>query len=158
MREVSDALSATLKQFDHDLPDYLPILLSKVLLAFAIDFETEANFPLALYANFLRPAHEQDIRVKDIPRLSGVSKEATAMALDRLQKQRKAEVKNESPASRFKVLAVNAKGRAKIACCVRIIDEIQTRWQERFGAGQIANLRGSLESLIQAESSERPSL
>jgi DNA-binding MarR family transcriptional regulator len=186
IRDLVQALEAVASQLDPALPDYLPILgyelksqipedfqpphptddrrrtlpvlLCKVLLAFAIEFETEANFSLALCANFLRLAVEQDIRVKDIPRLSGVSKEATAMALKRLQDQGLADVKNESSFSRFKVLAINAKGREKIADCVRILDEIETRWQKQLGPGQITKLRASLESLIQAESSGGPSL
>lgn len=184
--ELRQVLQVLVKQLDQELPDYLPILgyelksqipddfqpssladnppyplpvlLSKALLAFAVDFETEANFSLAVYANFLRLTGGQNIRVKDIPHVAGVSKEATAMALKRLQDRHLAEVKNESPSSRFKVLAVNAKGHEKAAACVRILDEIETRWQKRFGADHIARLRASLESIIHAESAEWPAL
>jgi DNA-binding MarR family transcriptional regulator len=183
LRQVLQVLG---KQLDQKLPDYLPILgyelksqipddfqassladirlyalpilLSKALLAFAIEFEAEANFSLAVYANLLRLTAEQNVRVKDIPRLSGISKEATAMALKRLQDQHLAEVKNESPSSRFKVLTVNAKGREKTAACAQILDEIETRWQKRFGAEHIARLRSSLESIIYAETAEGPTL
>ena len=145
VRDLAQALEAVVDQLDPNLPDYLPILgyelksrvpedfspprpadsgprtlpilLSRVLLSFAIEFETESDFSLAVYANFLRIAAEQKVRVKDIPRLSGVSKEAAAMALDRLQKQGLAEVKNESSSSRLKVLAVNAEGRKKADAC-----------------------------------------
>lgn len=183
VRDLVEALEAVVKQLDPNLPDYLPILgyelksrisegsspprstnkharslpilLSKALLSFAIEFETEADFSLAVYANFLRVAAERDIRVKDIPRLSGVSKEATAMALDRLQKHGLAEVKNES-ASRFKVLAVNADGHKKAAACARILDQIETRWQKRFGPELITTLRSSLETITQAACAEGP--
>jgi DNA-binding MarR family transcriptional regulator len=186
IRDLVQALEAVVEQLDPGLPDYLPILgyelksrfpedyssphtadnqprtlptlLSRVLLAFATEFETETEFSLAVYANFLRLAAEKDVRVKDIPRLSGVSKEATAMALDRLQKQGLAEVKNESAASRFKILAVNAEGRKKAEVCAKHLQTIETRWQERFGAGHITRLRASLESLIHAESGEGPTL
>ncbi len=183
VRDLAQALEAVVDQLDPNLPDYLPILgyelksrvpedfspprpadsgprtlpilLSRVLLSFAIEFETESDFSLAVYANFLRIAAEQKVRVKDIPRLSGVSKEAAAMALDRLQKQGLAEVKNESSSSRLKVLAVNAEGRKKADACPKHLFEIETRWQ-KFGAGHITRLRASLESIIQAESSEGP--
>ncbi len=186
IHDLVSALEAVANKLDPDLPDYLPILgyelksripedhsrpalaeneprtlpilLSKVLLSFAIDFEAESNFSLALYANFLRIGAEHDIRVKDIPRLSGVSKEATAMALDRLQKQGLAEVRNESSASRLKVLSVNAEGRGRAVACAKHLEMIETRWHTQFGAGQIAKLRASLESIIYAESAEGPSL
>jgi DNA-binding MarR family transcriptional regulator len=136
----------------------LPILLSKILLSFAIEFEIVADFSLAVYANILRIAAERNVRVKDIPQLSGVSKEATAMALDRLQKRGLAEVRNESANSRFKVLIINPAGRDKAAACADLLQEIEIRWQKRFGSPEIARLRASLESLIQAESSEGTSL
>ncbi|HMG86807.1 MAG TPA: hypothetical protein VK574_13840 [Terracidiphilus sp.] len=185
-RDLIQALEAVANQLHPDMPDYLPILgyelknhiseysssplladnqscslpilLSRILLSLAIEFETEADFSLALYANFLRIAAEQEVRVKDIPRLSGVSKEATAMALDRLQKLGLAEVKNESSASRFKGVAVNAEGRDMAAACARHLHMIENRWQERFGAVHITRLRASLESVIQAESTEGPTL
>ncbi len=80
------------------------------------------------------------------------------MALDRLQKQGLAEVKSESSARRFKVLAVNAEGRKIAAACARILDQTETRWQKRFGPRHITRLQASLESIIHAESAEGPSL
>jgi DNA-binding MarR family transcriptional regulator len=182
IRDLMQAVEAVVEHLDPDMPDYLPILgyelknqiseyssppgpadsqprtlpilLSRVLLSFAIEFETEAGLSLAVYANFLRLATEQDVRVKDIPRLSGVSKEATAMALDRLTKLGLAEVKNESTSSRFKVLAVNAHGRNKAIACAKYLHSIETRWQKQFGANQIQKLRQSLEFIIHAESGE----
>jgi DNA-binding MarR family transcriptional regulator len=180
------ALEAVVKQLDPDLPDYLPILgyelknhlsegissprptddqprilsilLSKVLLSFAIEFEKEAHFSLPLYANVLRLAAEREVRVKDIPRLSGVSKEAVAIALDRLQKQGLAEIKNESSARRFKILVVNIEGRKVAAACAEHLDRIETRWRKRFGTAQIATLRVSLESIILAGPTAGPTL
>ncbi|MGA9586776.1 MAG: hypothetical protein WBQ95_15685 [Terracidiphilus sp.] len=179
---LQQSLEAVAVQLDPHLPDYLPvlgyelksqipedfqpprslcdqsvalpILLSRVLLAFAIEFEAEANLSLAVYANFLRLAAERDIRVKDLPRLSGVPKEAAAMALDRLERQVLAKFKTESPTSRFKVLSANAFGREKAAACADLLQQIEARWQERFGAGKISSLRSSLEALIHSESSE----
>ena len=57
----------------------LPALLSKVL-AFAVEFERDSPVSLAIGANVLRIAGEGP-RVRDLPRLAGVSKEAIAMAV-----------------------------------------------------------------------------
>jgi hypothetical protein len=59
----------------------LPVLLSRRLLAFAIEFEAEANVSLAICANVIRVLDVDGLRIRDLPRLSGVSKEAISMAM-----------------------------------------------------------------------------
>jgi hypothetical protein len=61
-------------------------LLSRALLAFAIEFERESELSLAISANVLRVLDETGVRVRDLPILSGVSKEAISMAMGILRK------------------------------------------------------------------------
>ena len=70
----------------------LPALLSKVLLAFAIEFEGDSALSLAICANVLRVLDEEGIRVRDLPLLTGVSKEAISMAMGILLKTRVAAI------------------------------------------------------------------
>ena len=65
----------------------LPALLSQVLLAFAVEFERESDLSLAIGANVLRVLDEKGVRVRDLPLLTGVSKEAISVAMGILQKQ-----------------------------------------------------------------------
>jgi hypothetical protein len=51
-----------------------------VLLAFAIDYERESGVSPAISANVLRLLDDDPVRVRDLPALSGVSKEAISMA------------------------------------------------------------------------------
>ncbi len=67
-----------------DLP--LWALLSRPLLAFAAEYEAEPGPSLAISANVLRVLTEADVRTKDIPARSGVSKEAVAMAIGVMRK------------------------------------------------------------------------
>ena len=67
-------------------------LLSRVLLAFALEYERESNVSLAIGANVLRVLDDPAVRVRDLPRLSGVSKEAISVALGFLEKRRLAVV------------------------------------------------------------------
>jgi hypothetical protein len=109
---LRESLEAISDRIDADLPDYLPILgyglfsrvpklprrvqartglalptlLSRVLLAFAMEYERESDWSLAVGANLLRVLDAEGVRVRDLPRLSGVSKEAIAMALGLLKK------------------------------------------------------------------------
>lgn len=141
LRKAADGPPANLSS----LP--LSSLLSKVLLAFAIEFESESKVSLAICANVLRLVGEA-VRVRDLPRLAGVSKEGMAMAFTFLLKQGYAVVKPESTESRFKVVQLTPKGRKARKTYFRLIGEIEERWKERVGANAIAELRRSLEKLV----------
>lgn len=125
----------------------LPALLSRVLLAFAIDFERESDLSLAISANVMRVSGEKGVKVRDLPLLTGVSKESIAMSLSFLEKHGYAEVEPESPGSRVKVLVLTQKGRKAQDTYRRLIWEIEERWQVRFGESIISALREALERL-----------
>src|SRR5262249_58348952 len=65
----------------------LSVLLSQVLLAFTLDFERESAVSLAIAANALRVLTPEGIRTRDLPRLTGVSKEALSMEGGSLARQ-----------------------------------------------------------------------
>jgi hypothetical protein len=66
-----------------DPPDRLDlsVLLSQVLLHFALDYESEAKISLTIAANTLCVLDDVGVAERDLPGLTGVSKEANAMAL-----------------------------------------------------------------------------
>ena len=66
---------------DPHLP--LSALLSRVLLAFAIEFERESDLSLAISANVLRVLDERASGSRTFRYLTGVSKEAIQMAMGR---------------------------------------------------------------------------
>jgi hypothetical protein len=123
----------------------LPALLSRVLLAFAIEFERESDLSLAVSANLLRVLDEEGVRVRDLPALTGVSKESMSMAMGILQKKRLAVIE---PGSRTKVARLTAKGRDAQGVYLRLIVEIEKRWRTRFGNKAIGRLWESLEQLV----------
>ena len=86
----------------------LPALLSRALFTFAMEFERESELSLAISANVVRILDENGIRVRDLPLLSGVSKEAIAVALGFLEKRGFASTETASGA---KVARLSAKGR-----------------------------------------------
>ena len=59
-----------------------------MLLVFAIDYERESGVSMAISANVLRVLDDDPVRVRDLPALSGVSKEAIGMATGYLEKSR----------------------------------------------------------------------
>ena len=65
----------------------LPVLLARALLALALEYESKSELSLAMSANAVRVLDRDDIPVRELPRISGVSKEAVAVALAFLAKR-----------------------------------------------------------------------
>ena len=126
----------------------LSALLSRVLLAFAIEFERESELSLAISANLLRVLDEEGVRVRDLPRLSGVSKEAIAVSLGFLQKGRYIVIEPDPSAARAKRVRLTAKGRAVQEKYSELLGVIESSWRERFGERIMNALRASLERLV----------
>jgi DNA-binding MarR family transcriptional regulator len=131
-------------------PDQLPIiaLLSRVLLSLAIDFERDSPLSLAICANVLRPLNETGVRPRDLPPLSGVSKESIAMAMGILQKGKLVTLEAAQAGKREKLIRLTAKGLAAQSAYRRLLAAIDEQWQTRFGKTAIANLRAALEALV----------
>jgi DNA-binding MarR family transcriptional regulator len=129
---------------------HLPLaaLLSRVLLAFAIEFERESDVSLAISANVLRVLGEQGVRVRDLPLLSGVSKEAMATALRFLQKYGDMIIEPDPVGSRGKVVRLTPQGREAQDTYHHLVWAIEERWQTRFGKDTIRALRRALERLV----------
>jgi DNA-binding MarR family transcriptional regulator len=130
---------------EHDLT--LSALLSRVLLAFAIEFERESDLSLAIGANVLRVLNEKGVPVRDLPVLSGVSKEAIAMALGVLRKKGVVVVEQGSAGDRTKVARLTPKGLEARGAYRQLLGIVEERWQVRFGKDTIRTLRELLERL-----------
>jgi DNA-binding MarR family transcriptional regulator len=125
----------------------LSALLSRVLLAFAIEFEHESDLSLASGANVLRVLDQKGVPVRDLPVLSGVSKEAIAMALGVLRKKGVAIVEQGLASSRTKVARLTPRGLEAQGAYRKLLGIVEERWQERFGKDTIRTLRELLERL-----------
>ena len=127
-------------------------LLSRVLLAFATDFERESTVSLAIAADLLRvlPASgdaARVVRVRDLPALAGVSKESIAMALGYLGKRGLVAEEPDPSRARGKVTRLTPSGARARRASDDLVALIEERWHDRFGADRMAALRTSLERL-----------
>ena len=136
----------------------LPALLSRVLLAFAIEFERESDLSLAISANVVRVLDEKGVRVRDLPLLTGVSKESISMALGILQKLRIAVVEPDQTGGRAKVARLTPKGREAQDRYRHLLGIIEERWQAHFGEGNIRALRETLERFVGEPSAQSSAL
>jgi DNA-binding transcriptional ArsR family regulator len=119
----------------------LPSLLARVLLAFALEFERESPLSLAISANPLRVLGAEPVRVRDLPALTGVSKESLQMAMGIL---RKAKLVHESRDGAWQIVSLTEKGlNAQRAACARLV-ELERNWAAQY---QLGDLRAALEPI-----------
>jgi DNA-binding MarR family transcriptional regulator len=125
-----------------DLP--LSALLSRVLLAFAMEFERESDLSLAICANVVRVLDGNGARVRDLPLLSGVSKESIAVALGFLRKKGFVVVESGS----VKIARLTPKGLEAQNAYRRLLGIVEERWQAHFSKDSIRTLRELLEGMV----------
>jgi DNA-binding MarR family transcriptional regulator len=166
--ELREALSAVVSRLDPGLPyclpilryglfshvvpgdgdngteTELPVLLARVLLAFALEYEHEWKLSLAVGADLLRVLAAEGVPVRDLPIRSGVSKEAISMGLGLLQK-RDLVVLEPVPSGRGKAARLTPSGRRAQDAYHRRLDSVEAAWRGRFG--EIDALRRPLERL-----------
>ncbi len=133
-----------------DAPLSLAALLAKTLLAFTRDFERETGLSLAICADVLRPTGRGGMSLRDLPRRSGVSKEAIAMSVKFVEKRGYAVVEADSGSGRSKTLRLTPTGLAALDSYHQLVREIELRWKARYGEQALLQLRASLERLIGA--------
>ncbi len=125
----------------------LPWLLARVLLALAIEYERESRIALAIAANLLRVLDERGVRLRDLPRLTGVSKEALAMATGFTGRADVTSIEADPDGGRWKVVRLTPKGRVSRDLYADRLASLEERWRQRFGGDTLAGLRASLERL-----------
>jgi DNA-binding MarR family transcriptional regulator len=103
---------------------------------------------LAISANVLRVLDENNVRIRDLARLSGVSKEGISMAMGILTRHGLAVSRPATDGGRGQVATLTPKGRSVQNKSRERLSEIEHRWQARFGGETVAALREALERLI----------
>ncbi len=171
---LRDALTTIAGQLDPGLPDCLPILghslysrlleppagpatgrdplplhalLSRPLLAFATEFEGESDLSLAISADVLRVLSADGVRVGDLPLISGVSKEAIAMAMGVLATRRLVVTDQDPDGGRWKVARLTPKGIAAQRAYHEHLAVCERRWQDRLDAAAVGIVRDVLTAL-----------
>jgi DNA-binding MarR family transcriptional regulator len=140
-----------------DAPD-LSTPMARVLLLFALDTEPEAKLSMAIGSNLLRVLHEPGVPVRDLPRLTGVSKEAIAVAASFLAKRGVVEVGPDPASARVKVIRLTGAGARLWGRFDAAVATTEERWQARHGADRLSALRASLEPLVDAAGGGRSPL
>ena len=122
-------------------------LLSGVLVAFTVDFERESRISLPISANTLRVLHPSGVRIRDLPRLTGVSREANAMCAGWLERHGCAVAEPDPAVTRGKLLRLTDKGQRAQQKYRRLLDTTVS-WRETYGANTVDNLRAALQRVV----------
>lgn len=95
-----------------------------------------------------RVIDDAGVRVRDLQRRAGVSKEAIKMATGILAKRGFIVIDPDPAAARTKLVRPTPRGQAARAAYLQRIGAVEERWRERFGEDNIRKLRESLERLV----------
>jgi hypothetical protein len=118
-------------------------LLSRPLCSFAYDFEVDSSLSLAISANLLRVLDAIGVRNRDLPQITGLSKESVAMAMGILKKAKL--VESDSGASRL--VRLNESGLRAQRHAEHQLAKLEERWTQRFGRPAVQRLRETLEEM-----------
>jgi DNA-binding MarR family transcriptional regulator len=123
-------------------------LLNGVLLAFTVDFESGSRISLPISATSLRVLGISGTRVGDLPRLTGVSREANAMCTGWLERHGCVVTEPDVTARRGKVVRLTPKGEKAHQKYHRVLGATEESWRAGYGAEAMDELRSALENAV----------
>jgi DNA-binding MarR family transcriptional regulator len=132
----------------------LSALLSRVLLAFTLEYERKWPLSLTVSANLLRVLSDGGVQARALPALTGISKEAVEVATSFLAKRGHAAVEPNPTAPRGNLVRLTAEGARARDSFHRRLADIESGWCARYGE-DVRRLRESLERLLSARDGER---
>jgi DNA-binding MarR family transcriptional regulator len=127
-----------------DLP--LVVLLAHALMAYTLDFEDGSALSLPLSANVFRVLDGDGVPIRELPSLTGTSKEAVAVSLTSLAKTDYVIVEG-TPASK-RTIRLTPAGESLRSDHRRLHARIGKRWEMRLGANVVEPLRAALERIL----------
>jgi hypothetical protein len=137
-----EASSSCASSSEDGLP--LPVLLSRVLLAFALDFERESQTPISLCANVIRVLSDEPIPETEIPKRTGCSEETAGIGW---QHKPYIIVERDPARGRGKFVRLSGAGiQAQQEYYSRTRD-IEEKWKKRFRTAT-KEIRESLTTLL----------
>jgi DNA-binding MarR family transcriptional regulator len=127
--------------------------LANALHAFAIEYEQAWPVPLAAGANVLRVVDETGLRVRDLPKRTGISKAGTSWATGVLE-HGFVRVEPDPSSSRGKVVVLTDRGAEVRAAYEPRATAVEAGWAARLG-DVVEDLRSALEELVALDDGER---
>ncbi len=136
----------------------LSVLLSRVLLAFTLDFEAVSSLSLAVGANVLRVLTGDGVRLPGLQALTGVSVEAVQASVGFLERHDCVTVRPGPSGRRGKFVVLTARGLAAQAKWRRVSAEVEAGWRDRFGKAVIDRLSEVAAEMVAHRIEDRATL
>lgn len=118
-------------------------LLSRLLCSIAYDFEVDSSISLAISENLLRVLDADGVLNRDLPRLTGLSKESIAMAMGILKKANLV----EAGSGASKLVRLNESGLRAQRHAQNLLAKVEEQWTQRFSRPTVQRLREILEEV-----------
>ena len=131
----------------------IPGLVSRALHAFTLQFNVASDTPLSLCASTLRILSADPIPERDIPVLTGSSKEESGLGW---QHKPYVQVEQDCTRGRGKVVSLTARGLEAQRNYCQLVRTIEAEWEEEFGVSTISGIRKNLQELFALRDGERP--
>jgi hypothetical protein len=113
-----------------------------------VDFESGSRISLPISATTLRVLEDPGMRVGELPRLTGVSREANAMCTGWLVRHGCVDVEPVASGPKGKVVRLTPKGERAQQKYRRILAVTEETWRSTYGADVVAALRAALEDIV----------
>ena len=130
----------------------LPVLLSQLLLACALTYEEHSTVSLAISANVLRVLGDEALANRDLPALTGTSKEAVAFAIGFLKKKDMLREERNKSGSRDLHLRLTRKGMLAQAEYLTLLRRIEQQWAKLCEQKTLMGFQQSLEAVAEPQS------
>jgi DNA-binding MarR family transcriptional regulator len=184
LADLRRALASVVQGLDVGLPDFLPVggakleqrpatsaerasalalpaLLSKVLMALALDFDDDSELSLGIYtsaatsrlaisANVLRVLNREGVRVADVPSLTGVAKMTVDNWLRSLAEHGYLTIASDPAAGRYRLARLTAKGERARDAYLAWTAKVNERLHDGNDNSRARALRTAAERLVAA--------
>lgn len=133
----------------------LSTLLGRVQAIYTAEFDrrlAEAGMPdlsLSLGTNVMRHLHAaRGVRLGALAEMAGVTKQAISQQITHLETRGYVIVETDPDDGRAKQVRLTDKGARSQDASRPLFAALERDWQQRFGATEISDLRGSLERIL----------
>lgn len=136
----------------------LPVLLSRVLVEFALEFERRSGVSLAISATALRVIRAGGVPAGDLPSLAGLSKELTTYMVRVLEKSGYAEVRSDLAVKGKKRVCLTDAGIDAQSTYRILTTAIEDEWRDSIGDQQVDDLREAIDVMVKMRDEDGPRL
>ena len=126
----------------------LPALLSKPLVAFAVELERTTGLSPVLSANVVRVLGDEGVPAPRLSALTGIADMGIENSLSALARHGYVEVGRDPAGGRTRLARLTARGLRARAAYFEGVAEVERQWEARCGRQSVRAVRAAVEGLV----------